>query len=258
MTLNDLAAVPLFVWLIVAALFGLIFGSFITALSYRIPRGQSIADGRSQCPACQSPLTPRDLIPVLSWLSTGGTCRMCGVAISWRYPAIELLTALIFVSAAAHEQRLIPLGLLLLAAVLMMVLSIIDIEHRRLPLGLLGILGLCFLGLRWVQGGDGWGATLLLAAGFAVGGVAIAALSRAVLSAPLLGAGDAYGLALGALVLPGLSFAIFIGLAGLLGFAFGLLWRLTKAQALFPFAPALFSALWLTLLFGDSLIGFVS
>ena len=72
---------------------GLVLGSFVTMLSYRLPRGISIVMPRSHCPACKTQLGARDLVPVFSWLFSGGKCRHCGRRISARYPLIELVVA---------------------------------------------------------------------------------------------------------------------------------------------------------------------
>ncbi len=257
MTLNDLIAVPSATWLVLAAVLGLVFGSFITALSYRVPRGLSIADGRSQCPACKTPLTPRDLIPVLSWLSTRGTCRVCGTKISIRYPLIEVLTAVTFVLAVSHDQRVGPLLLLLGAAVLMITLSIIDLEHRRLPLPLLIPLGVLAAIYGWQSQPD-IDRAVFTAAAITFIGLAIAALTRHVLGSPLIGAGDVYALFIGALFLPWLPFLVFLWMAGVLALVFGLAWRHARHDKLFPFGPAVFSALWITLIFQGDLTRFVS
>src|SRR5437870_4481395 len=75
--------------LAIAAVFGLILGSAVTAIAYRVPRGISWAHGRSRCTACGHELGVRDLVPVLSWASTFGRCRHCGTRIAWRYPLTE-------------------------------------------------------------------------------------------------------------------------------------------------------------------------
>ncbi|MBL8645201.1 MAG: prepilin peptidase [Rhodospirillaceae bacterium] len=263
LTLSDIAVLPEAAWLALAALLGLVFGSFITALSYRVPRGESIAAGRSQCPACNAALTARDLVPVLSWAMTGGRCRACGAGISWRYPATEILTAVVFASAVWREPRLLPLILLLAAAVLMITLAVIDLEHRRLPLSLLGVLAAVAALYGWLSQGDDALRGLITASGAVLIGLGIAAASRHVLGTPLMGAGDAYSLAIGALMLPWMGFLIFLGLAGGLALAFGFTWRLAKHDALFPFGPAVFAALWLALLVHENLaaliqFGFVS
>lgn len=78
-------------------LIGAALGSFVTMLSYRLPRGLSIVRPPSNCPACQTRLAPRDLIPILSWLLAKGRCRSCGAKIGARYPLIELTVALLSV-----------------------------------------------------------------------------------------------------------------------------------------------------------------
>lgn len=78
---------------------GLIAGSFVSVLVYRVPRGESIVWGRSHCRNCKHRLGVIDLIPVFSFLSTGGTCRYCKTRLSSVYPIIELTTGLLFVVA---------------------------------------------------------------------------------------------------------------------------------------------------------------
>jgi len=80
---------------------GLMFGSFLNVCISRIPRDRSIVMPGSHCPACGAPIRWRDNIPLLSWLFLGGKCRECHDHISLRYPAVELLTAILFVSCYA-------------------------------------------------------------------------------------------------------------------------------------------------------------
>lgn len=72
---------------------GLVLGSFITMLSYRLPRRLSIVTPRSFCPSCQKQLQIRDLVPVYSYLASNGKCRSCGARIGLRYLLIEIATA---------------------------------------------------------------------------------------------------------------------------------------------------------------------
>jgi leader peptidase (prepilin peptidase) / N-methyltransferase len=249
-TLTDLAPVPLGVWFALAAVVGLIFGSFVTALSYRLPRGENFVNARSKCPACGTVLQPRDLVPVLSWALSVGRCRVCRAPVSIRYPLTELLMAALFVMAVAHETRLVDLGLLLLIAVLGLTLSIIDLETRRLPLPLLGLLFGCAALSRW-QTGEDLALGLAIGTGVAVLGVALAAVTRAWRGSPVLGAGDAYTLAIAAVALPLPAYGFFLGIAGLMALGLGGWWRLRFNQPLFPFAPAAFGALWVCLLYAD-------
>lgn len=87
-------ALQIFVWLIIIFL-GLSLGSFTTCVLYRVPRRISLwqqksGSYRSFCPACQTPLQSRDLIPFFSWLFQKGRCRYCRQPIPWRYPLVEL------------------------------------------------------------------------------------------------------------------------------------------------------------------------
>lgn len=77
-------------------LFGLLIGSFLNVVVYRLPRRESVVVGRSHCPDCGHTLAPADLVPVFSYLLLGRRCRYCHQPISSRYAKVELLTALIF------------------------------------------------------------------------------------------------------------------------------------------------------------------
>jgi leader peptidase (prepilin peptidase)/N-methyltransferase len=79
------------------AVLGLIIGSFLNVVIYRIPRDQSIIKPPSHCPTCNTKLKWYDNIPILSYLLLKGKCRYCGAKISIKYPLIEILTALSFI-----------------------------------------------------------------------------------------------------------------------------------------------------------------
>lgn len=85
-------------WLVVAvfALLGLLIGSAINALVWRLYVGRSWVRGRSECPDCGHKLAAKDLVPVVSWLWLRGRCRYCGKRIHWQYPVVEALTAGLF------------------------------------------------------------------------------------------------------------------------------------------------------------------
>ena len=87
---------------------GLVVGSFLNALIYRIHSGESIAAGRSKCPHCQHSLTIKDLVPVLSFVWLRGHCRYCRQAIAWQYPVVEAVTALLFWLAFSVNLQLYP------------------------------------------------------------------------------------------------------------------------------------------------------
>jgi leader peptidase (prepilin peptidase)/N-methyltransferase len=82
---------------IFCGLLGLAFGSFLNVCIARLPRHESVVAPRSRCPECGAPIRARDNVPLLSFLVLRGRCRDCGERISWRYPAIELTTAALWV-----------------------------------------------------------------------------------------------------------------------------------------------------------------
>jgi len=112
---------------------GLFVGSFLNVCIYRLPRGRTVLWGRSHCPACQRQIRAWENIPVVSWLALRGRCSGCGAVISWQYPIIELVTALIFGGAAWLYGPTPLLVARLLFACAMIVLFMIDLQHRILP-----------------------------------------------------------------------------------------------------------------------------
>lgn len=86
-------------------LFGLIIGSFLNCLIWRLYRGESLL-GRSYCPKCGKQISWYDNIPLLSFILLKGKCRLCGQAISWQYPLVELTAGILFVMAFYLNQEL--------------------------------------------------------------------------------------------------------------------------------------------------------
>lgn len=119
---------------LLAALLGLAVGSFLNVVIHRVPRKESVMAPRSRCPGCGTELANRDNIPLVSWLLLRGRCRTCGMAISPRYPAVELGTASLFAVLAARfseDVAVLPAFLVLGAALL--AISLIDLEHFIVP-----------------------------------------------------------------------------------------------------------------------------
>lgn len=116
-----------------AALGGLVVGSFLNVVAYRLPRGESVVSGRSRCPCCGMHIKPYDNVPVVGWLLLRGHCRNCGAKISPRYPIVELVTAGLAVAVVlrGHSSREIALGLTLV--VVMVPVALIDLDHRIIP-----------------------------------------------------------------------------------------------------------------------------
>jgi prepilin signal peptidase PulO-like enzyme (type II secretory pathway) len=86
-------------WSIVIGLFGLMIGSFLNAVLWRLKVRKSFLRGRSMCPRCRRTLKPVELIPLVSFILLRGRCRRCHKPISWWYPGIELMTALLFLAS---------------------------------------------------------------------------------------------------------------------------------------------------------------
>ena len=120
----------------IAAVLGLLIGSFSNVLIWRLPRRENINFPPSHCPTCDHGLAPLDLVPVLSWAALGGKCRYCKAGISARYPVVELVTgaayALLSVVFPFSQVGTGLIGLCLLFT-LLLVASVIDQETYTIP-----------------------------------------------------------------------------------------------------------------------------
>jgi leader peptidase (prepilin peptidase)/N-methyltransferase len=112
---------------------GLAVGSFLNVVVHRVPRGESVVRPASACPGCGAHLRAYDNVPVLSWLFLRGRCRACGMAISVRYPLVELTTAVLFGLLAARLGPVPELVAFLYLGALGVALTAIDLDVRRLP-----------------------------------------------------------------------------------------------------------------------------
>jgi len=118
---------------LVATLLGAMAGSFANVAIYRLPRHESVITPRSRCPHCGAMIRARDNIPVLSFLWLRGRCRDCGAAISWRYPLVEAVTALLFL-VGWWRFGLSLAGLsAAIFAVIMVVVIFVDLDHQIIP-----------------------------------------------------------------------------------------------------------------------------
>jgi len=120
--------------LLPATLLGMLIGSFLNVVAYRLPRRQSLATPGSRCPHCEHPVRAYDNVPVLSWLALRGRCRDCGEPVSKRYPIVEALTGVLFAAIVAvhfDDGAQLVLGIVLVA--FLVPLTLIDLELRLLP-----------------------------------------------------------------------------------------------------------------------------
>ena len=126
------------IWYALAAgMMGLVFGSAINAMVWRIYVGRSWAKGRSMCPDCGHVLGAMDLVPVLSWLALGGKCRYCGAPIK-DHPMVEVVTGLAFALSAyamvaSGSLDLVNLGFWLVILVMLLLLAVYDLRWLILP-----------------------------------------------------------------------------------------------------------------------------
>lgn len=130
---ESVTGLPELIGYIFIFLFGAVVGSFLNVVIHRVPLEESIVFPNSKCPKCDSAIKPYDNIPVVSWLVLGGKCRACKAPISARYPAVELLHALLWVLMFWHIgfNPFLPVGLVFMSVLVS--LMFIDAEHMILP-----------------------------------------------------------------------------------------------------------------------------
>lgn len=128
--LNEL---PLFFLVAAGAAFGLVVGSFANVVIYRVPHDQSIVFPASRCPKCGAAIAPWQNIPVLSWLFLRGRCAACSSPISWRYPVVEAVHGVGFGAVILHFGLDFFTPFLLLFFFALVVLALIDWDHKVLP-----------------------------------------------------------------------------------------------------------------------------
>jgi leader peptidase (prepilin peptidase)/N-methyltransferase len=235
------------------AIFGLIVGSYLNVVVYRLPLGLSTVYPRSRCPGCGSLIRARDNVPVLSFLLLRGRCRNCGTPISWRYPLVEATTGALFVGCLLRFGLTFSTLTAIVFSCLMLVLALIDFDHMILPdritlpgivLGLAAQLVAPLAGLWPAVIGAALGAGILLAVwglwllvrreeGMGLGDVKMLALVGAFLGWPgvlvTLFFGALSGSIVGIALMRGgtvdmrskLPFGVFLALGGLVALFFG-------------------------------------
>ena len=131
--LLQMSAVQPVVVYVIAGVFGAIIGSFLNVVIHRVPLEESIVFPNSRCPSCGLTIAFYDNVPVISYAVLRGKCRGCSKRISLRYPAVELITALLFVAVAMHDglTPALPFDLVFVSALVALVF--IDAEHMILP-----------------------------------------------------------------------------------------------------------------------------
>jgi leader peptidase (prepilin peptidase) / N-methyltransferase len=110
---------------------GLIVGSFLNAVIFRLHSGESFARGRSKCVSCRRELSAKDLIPLISFFWLKGKCRYCKSSLSWQYPAVEFITALSFVLVGHRAGALFSLDTLFFITFIsvFILIAVFDLKH---------------------------------------------------------------------------------------------------------------------------------
>ena len=170
--------------------FGAAVGSFLNVCISRIPKGESILSPGSHCPRCGYRIKPHDNIPILSYILLGGRCRNCGKTIEFRYWAVEVLTAFLFLILYWRFGLSYILPSVLLFTAIMIAVGFIDLGNRIIP-NVITIpsiaVGLIFSGLR------GWPSLQEAILGIFLGGgglLVVRALGSIIFDRESMGAGD--------------------------------------------------------------------
>jgi leader peptidase (prepilin peptidase)/N-methyltransferase len=164
-----------------AAIAGLLIGSFLNVVVYRTPRGLSVSTPRSFCPTCQRQLEWWENVPVLSWLALRGRCHSGNEPISIRYPLVELSTGTAFALITWGWHGTIQSAAYCLLAAGMIAVSLIEYGGMRAPLAVAGIP--TALGLAIIVAGAGWQGHWAVVGGAVAGsviGMAIIAVLRSI------------------------------------------------------------------------------
>lgn len=250
---------------IIVCAFGAVIGSFLNVCIYRIPRRQSIVFPSSRCPSCDRPIKAWDNIPVISYVLLRGKCRNCGERISFRYPLVETLNAVLY--AAALWRYGIGWDLIIYCLLLsaLIVITFIDLDFLIIPdrITLAGIpLGLaagCFILPDPFMRASllGYKASIIGAIGGFVFYFLMAELSVRLFKKEGMGGGDIKMMAMiGGFM--GWKAVILTTFAGsLLGSLGGTMFMMAKGKGrgtLIPFGPFLALGAVITLFFGQEIL----
>ncbi len=116
-----------------AFIFGAAIGSFLNVCIFRIPAEESIVKPLSQCPRCHHPIRIYDNIPIISFILLRGRCRDCGEKISWQYPLVELITAILALLLFMKFGLTLNFLVFFVFTAVLIVISFIDLEHQIIP-----------------------------------------------------------------------------------------------------------------------------
>jgi leader peptidase (prepilin peptidase)/N-methyltransferase len=249
-------------WFVVVAAFsmGAVLGSFSNVVVYRLPRSRSLVSPGSSCPECGAPIAWYDNIPVISFLILRGKCRKCGAPISIRYPIVELIAAASWGLVGWRFGLTAALPAYLVFVTVLVILSFIDLEHRRLPnlvLGPAAVTGIVLLLIATLVEGD-WSSFRDAAFGAAIYGLPLLVIGLLFPSG--MGGGDIklagyLGLHLGWLSLLHVVVGVMLGfiLGGITGIALMASGKKGRKDPI-PFGPFMALGSLISVLAGSALI----
>jgi len=116
-----------------AFIFGAAVGSFLNVCIFRLPEHQSIIKPLSRCSHCHHPIRYRDNIPIISFFLLRGRCRDCGEKISWRYPLVELITAVLSIWLFMKFGLSWDYLVFFIFTAVLIVITFIDLDHQIIP-----------------------------------------------------------------------------------------------------------------------------
>lgn len=238
---------------ILVFILGLIIGSFLNCLIYRLHFGGNILTERSHCPRCKRVLGFWDLLPVLSFVFLKGRCRYCRQPIDWQYPLVELATAISFTLVYSTNYKLLNTSYELLITSFLLVIFVYDLRYYLIldkvtaPVMVIAVLGNIFLlKIAWLD----------LLIGAVIGG-GVFFLQYVLSRGRWVGGGDIrLGILLG-LILGWQKTLLALFLAYLFGAIIGIILIIGKKKTLssqIPFGTFLALTTWLSLLWGEKLI----
>ncbi len=245
------------VWLaVIFTLTGAAVGSFLNVCISRIPEGISIVFPPSRCPHCGHPIRLRDNIPLISFLLLGAKCRDCGERISYRYPLVELLTA-VFSWLLFRKYGLTPaFPAVFLFICTLIVITFIDLDHQIIPhvltlggIPVFAVLAVFSLGFAAIDAFLG----IMIGAGSLY---FVAVYYEALTGREGMGGGDVNLLAMLGAFLGWQSLLFIILVSSLLGAVVGVALMLGKGKDMryaVPFGPFLCAAAVIHLFFGNCL-----
>jgi prepilin signal peptidase PulO-like enzyme (type II secretory pathway) len=246
--------------LFLSFLLGLIVGSFLNCVIYRLETGESFLKGRSYCPHCKHILSWKDLIPIFSFLILKGKCRYCGKKISFQYPLVELFTGILFTLVVLIYGGPTSIDLIFywVLTCFLVIIFVYDLKHYLIPDKVIyPAIAIAFLNQILTSNIQHLTSNLILGILPSLFFLAIILISRET----WMGFGDFKLSILMGLILSWPKILVALFFAFFSGAIFGLILIFLKRKTMksqIPFAPFLVSGTFFALFFGEKIINWYS